>query len=828
MIELTKGAPGVRQTVFVEVVLPLAISNTYTYRIPQNMVREIAVGKRVIVQFGRNRIYSAVVYKITERAPERYEAKYILDILDERPIVNRFQFELWEWIASYYICTLGEVMQAALPAALKLASETLITQGDLSAVNRNELHEKEYLILEALDMVPELKVSDVVKLLGQKTVFPILKRMFDRGLVVISEEIATKFKPRKKIFIQLAPDFADGEGRRLLLDSLNRAPKQQDAVIAYMQLEKAGEPISRKQLMETADCTAQVIAALVQKEVFVQHEQVVSRIGGENVAVEAGFELSPGQSKALGEIETNFKEKDVALLHGVTSSGKTQIYVRLIEDCLAQGKQVLYLLPEIALTTQMTERLRVHFGAQLAVYHSRFNDNERAEIWHKVSTGEVRLLVGARSSVFLPFVDLGLVVVDEEHEVSYKQFDPAPRYHARDTAIFLAHLHGAKVLLGSATPSIESYYNARAGKYGLVTLTERYGNSVLPDIQVIDIKEETRKNNMFTYFSGPLLKEIEKAIEAKRQVILFQNRRGHTPISQCKTCGYIAKCLYCDVSLTYHKSSGKLHCHYCGFSEDPLAVCPACGSAHIESKGFGTERLEEELQLLLPEVRIGRLDFDTTRGKHGFNRVLSEFDDHQYDVLIGTQMVAKGLDFGNVSVIGVVSADSLIHYPEFRAYERAFSLFAQVAGRSGRREEQGKVLIQTYAPDHRVIAQVVGHDYEGMFTAEINERKSFDYPPFYRLIRIDVRHKEQHISQTGSERLAWLLRQQLEHRVLGPEQPLISRVRNLYIQRILLKIERQGGISIGKVKELIRQTISHFVTEKHYKSVRVQVDVDPY
>lgn len=827
MIELTEGAFVERRTIFVEVVLPLAISGTYTYRIPREMERSIAVGKRVIVQFGRNRIYSAIVYKITAHAPERYEAKYILDVLDDRPIVNHFQFLLWEWIASYYVCTLGEVMQAALPSALKLASETLITQGDVTDVDRGGLDDKEYLILEALESVPELKVSDVVKLLGQKTVFPILKKMFDQGLVLISEEIVPKFKPKKKIFIQLAAEFEDAEGKRLLLDSLNRAPKQQDAVVAYLQLEKSGSPVSRKSIMELAACTGQVINALVEKGVFIRQEQVVSRIGGEDVEVLAGFELNEAQKEAYARINAIFAEKDVALLHGVTSSGKTQIYVRLIEECLDRGQQVLYLLPEIALTAQMTERLRVHFGPALAVYHSRFNDNERAEIWNKVSSGEIRLLVGARSSVFLPFVDLGLVVVDEEHETSYKQFDPAPRYHARDTAIFLAHLHHAKVLLGSATPSIESYYNAKAGKYGLATLKERYGTSNLPEIQVVDIREETRKNNMFSYFSGQLLQGIEDAVAQGRQVILFQNRRGHTPISQCKTCGYTAKCQHCDVSLTYHKSSRKLHCHYCGFSEDPLSICPACGSTHIESKGFGTERVEEELQILLPDVRIGRLDFDTTRGKHGFERVLSEFDDHQYDVLVGTQMVAKGLDFGNVSLIGVVSADTLIHYPEFRAYERAFSLFAQVAGRAGRREDQGKVLIQTYTPAHRVIAQVVAHDYEGMFDAEINERKNFDYPPFYRLIRLDVRHKLQDVAHKGGERLAWLLKQQLEHRVLGPEQPLIARVRNQYIQRILLKIER-NGISIAKVKELVRQTITHFSTETPYKSVRVQVDVDPY
>lgn len=826
MIELAEGNWSERKTVFVEVVLPLAIQSTYTYRIPHDLVNQVAIGKRAIVQFGKNRIYSALIYKISDQAPLRYEAKYVLDILDEYPLVNPQQFQLWEWISAYYLCHLGDVMQAALPSALKLASETKIVKGAVE-VDRTELHEKEFLILEALDMVPELKVSDVVNLLGQKTVFPLLKRMFDRGLVLISEEILPKYKPRKQVFLELAPEFEDAEGKRLLLDSFNRAPKQQDAVIAYIQLSRTEDKISRKSLMEAAGCSAQVITALVEKGVFLQQEQVVSRIGQEDVELEVDFELNTDQVRALESIRQSFADKDVALLHGVTSSGKTQLYIRLMEDTLLLGKQVLFLLPEIALTTQMTERLRLHFGSKLGVYHSRFNDNERAELWNKVLAGEIHVVVGARSSIFLPFMNLGLVVVDEEHETSYKQIDPAPRYHARDTAIFLAHIHQAKVLLGSATPSLESYYNARSGKYGLIELKARYGDSVLPEISVVDIKKETREQQMSGYYSAILLRQMEQAIDKKQQIILFQNRRGYTPLSQCKTCGYIAKCLHCDVSLNYHKSTGKMHCHYCGYTEEPLSICPACGSAHIESKGFGTERLEEELQELLPQARIGRLDLDTAKGKHGFERVLGEFGDQQYDVLIGTQMVAKGLDFGNVSVIGIIQADSLIHYPDFRAYERAFALLAQVSGRAGRRAEQGRVVIQTNAPDHRIIRQVVEHDYEGMFSTEINERKHFDYPPFFRLIRIDVRHPEQAGAMAAAERLAFLLKQSLGERVLGPEQPLISRIRNQYIQSILLKIERQE-ISIAKVKDFIRETILYFGAEKKYKGSRIYIDVDPY
>lgn len=827
MIELTTGGRTDRKTLFVEVVLPLAIQGTYTYRVPVDMSDQVEEGRRVIVPFGKNRIYSALIYKIGEKAPERYEAKYILDVMDEEPIVTSGQFKLWEWIADYYLCTLGEVMQAALPAVLKLASETRITIGPEAAGNREHLHEKEFLILDALDLVPELKVSDVVKLLGQKTVFPLLKRMFEKGLVLISEELAPKVRPRRQVFLELAAEFSDEEGKRLLLDSLNKAPKQQDAVLGFLQLRKQSGKVSRKAIMEATGVTAQVVRSLVEKEVFVEREELVSRIGGEDVALTKDFTLNPDQQNALRQLQQSLEEKEVTLLHGVTSSGKTQLYIRLIESFLATGKQVLYLLPEIALTTQMTERLRLHFGSKLGVYHSRFNDQERAELWVKVLKGELGLIIGARSSVFLPFRQLGLVVVDEEHETSFKQFDPAPRYHARDTAIFLGHLHGARVVLGSATPALESFYNARSGKYGLVQLTRRFGESQMPQIEVVDLKEAARQEQMFSYFSGKLLAAMEEAIAKKQQVILFQNRRGHTPVSQCKTCGYIAKCIHCDVSLTYHKSTGKLHCHYCGFMEDPLQICPACGSTHIESKGFGTERLEEELGLLLPKARVGRLDLDSAKGKYGFERVLSAFDDHQYDVLIGTQMVAKGLDFGNVSVIGIINADALIHYPEFRAYERAYSLLAQVAGRAGRRDQPGQVIIQTYSPNHRVIQQVVSHDFEGMFMTEINERKSFSYPPFFRLIRLEVRHKELAVAKAGAERLVYLFRQQLGERVLGPEQPLVSRIRNQYIESILLKIERQG-ISMVKVRDLIRQTVLHFGTEKAFKSVRILIDVDPY
>lgn len=816
-----------RETLFVDVILPLYIAKTYTYRVPLESNADIAVGKRVIVQFGRNKIYAAIIHKISKEAPLSYEAKYILNVIDEEPVVDANQLALWEWIAGYYMCYLGEVMQAALPAALKMASETKIVASENVDLDRSLLSDKGYMVMEALDVAGELTINDIVKLLGQSTVFPLLKKLFDQGHILISEEIKNRYVPKRKAYLRLASEFDDGEGIRGLLDSLNRAPKQQDAVLGFIQLRKTKTDITRQDIMEVTGVSSGIVASLIEKDVFVVEEKIVSRLGGEEVEVTAAFNFNAAQQQAFDQIKVSFEKKDVVLLHGVTASGKTQIYIRLIEQAIKDGKNALYLLPEIALTAQITDRLKLHFGDKLGVYHSKFNDNERAEVWHKVLKGEYKVVVGARSSIFLPFQNLGLVVVDEEHENSYKQYEPAPRYHARDTAIYLAYLQQAKVLLGSATPSIESYYNARADKYGLVELTERFGESQLPDIQIVNVAEEGRKDQMFSYFSSVLLQGITNALERKEQVILFQNRRGHTPFVQCNTCGWVAKCVNCDVSLTYHKSTNHLHCHYCGHTEPPVQVCPACGMPHIESKGFGTERVEEELELLLPQARLGRLDLDSTKGKYGFENIITAFDEHEFDILVGTQMVAKGLDFGRVSLIGIINADAMINFPDFRAYERAFSLFSQVAGRAGRREHKGKVIIQTHTPNHRVLEQVIQHDYEGMFMTEIKERKNYQYPPFYRIIKLDVRHTEMQIASDAATRLAILLRALLGSRVLGPEPPMISRIRNHFIQTVTLKIER-NNVSITRVKELINQAITQFGMEKQYKGARISIDVDPY
>lgn len=816
-----------RITLFVEVVLPLAISKTYTYRVPYELVDRIAVGKRVIVQFGKSKIYTAIIYATSDKAPERYEAKYIIDILDDFSVVTSTQLLLWDWVQDYYLCHLGEVMQAALPAALKLASETKITATDQTDIDKNSLNDKEFLILEALEVAGELKINDVVKLLGQKTVFPLLKSLLNKGAIRVSEELRERYKPKKKAFILLNSIFEIEEEKRLLLETLNRAPKQQDAILAYFQLSKKQKSISKNDLLEASGCGQSALKSLIDKEILIVEERVVSRLYGEEIIEETSFILSDLQQQALDEINSQFQSKDVVLLHGVTASGKTQLYIRLIEEALKTGNTVLYLLPEIALTSQIVDRLRLHFGAEVGVYHSRFNDNERAEVWHKVLKKEIKVVLGARSAVFLPFSELGLVIIDEEHEVSFKQFDPAPRYHARDTAIYLGHLHEAKVLLGSATPAIETYYNAKAGKYGLVKLLKRYGDAVLPEVKIVSLKDQGKNKPSQSYFSEPLLAEIKRAFANKEQVILFQNRRGYTPMLICRTCGYTPKCTNCDVSLTYHKSSGKLHCHYCGFKEDVIHVCPACGSTHIENKGFGTERIEEELAFINPDAKICRLDLDSTRGKDSFERIIADFDEQRFNVLVGTQMVAKGLDFGKVTVIGIINADSLINYPDFRAFERSFSLLSQVSGRAGRRASVGKVVIQAYATQHRVLEQVVNHDYESMFMTEAQERKHYAYPPFYRLIRIDVKHKEQQQVHACADRLGLILKEAFGKRVLGPEVPLISRIRNYYINTILLKIERDGA-SIQKVKMALKEILVSFETNKLNKGAFIQVDVDPY
>jgi primosomal protein N' (replication factor Y) len=815
-----------RETLFVEVILPLSLSKNYIYRIPFELNEYVAVGKRVIVQFGKSKIYTALIKSIQKTAPEVYQAKYIIDVIDEQPLVTPLQFNFWNWMTSYYLCNEGDVMAAAFPAGLKLASETLIIlRADLTDFPEH-ITDKEALILEALRKQHRLSVDDISKILGQKTVFPIIKSLLDKELVHIAEEVKEKYKPLLKSFISLNPFYKDEFNLKNLFEILNRAPKQVDALLTMISLTKRTAEVSKQELLEQSNCGPVALKSLIDKEIFVLNKRPVSRLQDETDDTILNFKLSPVQLLALEDINKSFESKEVVLLHGVTASGKTQLYIRLIEKAIKDGGQVLFLLPEIALTTQIVERIKRYFGDAIGIYHSKFNDFERVEIWNKVLNNQYKIILGARSAVFLPFTDLKLIIVDEEHESSYKQHDPAPRYQARDAAVYLAHSHGAKVILGSATPSIESYYNTEIGKYGLVTLEERFGGVQLPVQEVVSISEETKRKKMVSYFSSVLIDDIAAALENKEQVILFQNRRGYATILICKTCGFAPKCINCDVSLTYHKSSGKLHCHYCGYQQSSLTICPACGSVHIEQKGFGTERVEEELSLIFPDVRIARLDVDTTRTKNSLQKIISDFQENKTDILIGTQMVAKGLDFDKVTLIGVINADTLLNYPDFRAFERSFQLLAQVAGRAGRREKQGKVVIQAYDDDHRIIKQVVANNYLGMYADEIAERKQFHYPPFSRLIFLNIKHKDQNVLNYAAQKFTDLLKASLGNRVLGPEQPLISRIRNYYIKQVIIKAERDT--SIQKVKSLVRDTIQNFNAEKDFNGVIIQVDVDPY
>jgi len=828
MLEFAEAQYTDRETLFVEVILPLAIAKNYTYRVPFEMNDAVMIGKRVVVQFGKSKLYTAVISSISKLAPEKYQAKYVIELLDDRPVVTTEQLQFWYWLADYYMCYVGEVMNAALPSALKLASETRIMLNKDFEIDRAALHDKEFLIVEALDIQPELTVSDIVKLLGQKTVMPILKLLFEKNIIHISEEVSERYKPRTRTFITLNPVYHNQENLKELFGILEkRAPKQADALLAYIKLSRHQKSISKNELIEESGANASVIKSLAEKEVFITEEKNVSRLYYEEEGAYNSFELSEQQQEVLKQVRDEFAQKDVVLLHGVTSSGKTQLYIRLIEEMISTGRQVLYLLPEIALTTHIIERLRLYFGANIGVYHSRFNDNERVEVWQKVLNNEYKVVLGARSSVFLPFNDLGLIIVDEEHETSYKQFDPAPRYNARDAAIFLANMHGGKVLLGSATPSFESYYNARMHKYGFAELTERYGGVKLPEVEVVSIAEETKKKTIQSHFTSVLMDDIKQALENKEQVILFQNRRGYAPVLMCKICAYTPKCINCDVSLTYHKSSGKLHCHYCGYKEDAPQICPACGSTHLEYKGFGTEKVEDELALLLPDARIARMDLDTTRSRNSLQTILNNLEEKKIDILVGTQMVAKGLDFSDVTVIGIINADSLLKFPDYRANERSYQMLAQVSGRAGRRGKQGKVVIQTYDPKHRVIKQVIENDYTDLYFTEMEERRSFKYPPFYRIINLDIKHKDPEIVNNQSIYLAAELRKHFGDRVIGPEFPLIGRIRNYYIKTIMLKFEKDG-ISINKAKAIIRDVITHFQTTKLSKGSVVQPDVDPY
>lgn len=824
------GLPMSRVTLFADIILPLAIPNTYTYRIPFQLNEYVQPGQRAIVQLGKSKLYTGIILRVHETAPAKYEAKYLEALLDEHPIVNTYQLKLWEWISAYYCCTIGEVMIASLPASLKLASETKVILREEAAERLEHLNTKELQIYDALELRKVLSLAEIAEVIDQKTVYPLIKAMLDKGVVAVEEEVKEKYRPKTKEYIRLAEAFRSDEQLKIALDELSRAPKQLDLVMAHLRFcngkHNEGKWQDKVELQNSLGATASVSAQLVKKGIFESAQFEIDRIPSADFKIEPVKLLSPIQQEALEKIKDQFTRHDTTLLHGVTSSGKTEIYCSLIDEALEKGQQVLYLLPEIALTTQLITRLQKRFGDLVGVYHSRFNPQERAEVWHKLLKNErYQIIIGARSTVFLPFSNLGLIIIDEEHENSFKQFDPAPRYHARDVAFIMSSYHKAKVLLGSATPSIESYWHASEGRYGLVELLTRHGAVALPEIQVADVKKETQQKKMVANFSSLLIEAMEEAFKNNEQVILFQNRRGYSPRWQCETCGWTPMCISCDISLTYHKSKHVLSCHYCGHQESPPKKCGACGSSAIKMVGFGTEKIEDDIAGLFPEKRVFRMDYDTTRSKNAYSQIINDFENGNMDILVGTQMVTKGLDFKNVGLVGIMDASQMLFFPDFRAYERAYQLMAQVAGRAGRYKKRGKVIIQSHQPEHWVILRVMENDYEGLFKSEIHERQEFHYPPFYRLIQVTVRHVDKGLTESAANALALTMKANFGEMAIGPEYPSIERIRNQYNLNIMLKFPRD--LSAVKIKSKLISLIEDLHAEQRYRPVRVIVDVDP-
>ena len=813
---------------FVEVILPLSLVKPLTYRISEAEFHFIKKGMRVAVPI-KSKIYTGLVLDIHQNAPNLYEAKEIHQILDEKPIATEIQIKHWLWVANYYMCDIGDVYRGAFPSGLLLESETIISHKTDISVNQNELSDEEFLIYEALQQQSSLKVQDIISILNKKNIFPILQKMMTKDIIVLEEEIKENYKPKLIRYVKLHSKYESDQGLGELLEVLKNASKQKEIVLAYFQISASEKkPITVKRLVEVSNSSSTIVKALIEKEIFEEYFLQHDRVSFQGKASEKQLQLSEAQEIAFTQIKENFIEKEVCLLHGVTSSGKTEIYIKLIEEYLALGKQVLYLLPEIALTTQLVSRLRLHFGDKVAVFHSKYSNNERVEVWKQTleNADKAQIVIGARSALFLPFANLGLLITDEEHEQTFKQVDPAPRYHARDSAIVLANFHKAKVLLGSATPSIETYFNTQTDKYGLVSLSERYNNVRMPEIVLVDLKDKHFRKRITGHFSDLLIEEIAEALSLGEQVILFQNRRGYSPIIECMTCGHVPHCQQCDVSLTFHKHKNQLRCHYCGYAIAKPTHCHSCSSIDLTTKGFGTEQIEQELVSLFPKAKTGRMDQDTTRGKFGFEKIIDSFKSREIDILVGTQMLAKGLDFDNVSLVGIMNADNMLHHPDFRAFERSFQMMTQVAGRAGRAEKQGKVVIQTYNPNHNTIQQVTTHNYIGMYKEQLYDRQIYKYPPYFRIIKLTLKHKDFDKLKEGSMWLYQVLSQNLNMPVLGPEEPAISRIRNEYLRTILIKIPQ--NLPLGGTKKTIQKILNSFEAVAQYRAIKVIVNVDFY
>ena len=819
-------------TTWAEVILPLAIPKTYTYTIPQHLQIKSKPGCRAEVIFGKNKKYAGIIKSISDKKPE-YETKEILNIIDDEPILYPQQLRLWKWISEYYMCSEGEVMAAALPTHLKLSSEAVIVFNEEYGEDFSELDNEEYLVAEALLIKKELRLPEVQQILDVNHVYPLIKKLIEKKVCYVWEAFNERYKQKKENYVILNPEFDNEEKLDELLNNWVKAPKQLELLLSYLHLSKTEGEVTQAALLKKSGASAAQLKGLSEKNILFIDKRSVDRVENLPQKISIDFELSEAQKIALDEINAVFSEKNVCLLHGITSSGKTQLYIKQIEEYIRNGKQVLYLLPEITLTAQIIRRLQKNFGGNVAIYHSKFNNNERVELWNKIKNGEIKIVLGARSALFLPFKEIGLIIVDEEHDSSYKQQDPAPRYNARDAAIFYASLFdaenigtGAKVLLGSATPSVESYYNVERNKYGLVELNERFGGIQLPEMEIINIRQVAAGKKGKVILSPQLKAAVEDALTNNKQVILFQNRRGYSPFLICATCGFIPHCENCDVTLTLHKFSNKLHCHYCGNSYPKLTTCPACGTVNWMEKNFGTEKLEEELENDFPSNKIARMDVDSMRGKTAHDTLIKLFEQHRVDILAGTQMVVKGLDFENVSLVGVLDADGLLSFADFRVNERAFQLMEQVSGRAGRKGERGKVMIQAAKINHPVLLFVQQHDFKRFFDFEIENRKRFFYPPFSRLIKIILKHKMKEVVTEAADKLGDALKKDMHDFVIGPAAPVVNRIRSLYLMEILLKLPKDAQM-LQQYKKVIVNHFNLLHAEKKFRSVVLIADVDP-
>ena len=816
---------------FAETLLPLALPGTYTYSVPEGI--KLSIGMRVLVPFGRKKIFTAIVVSLHDREPKGYEVKEILGTLDDKPILRHPQLDFWQWIADYYLCSVGEVYKAALPSGLKVESETTISVNpDFEESEPGQLSDRERVILDFTAQRGRVQIAEIAHATGFKTVERNVSHLLDLDALHVSERVIDNYRPKTEACVRLTIARDDEQALHQYFDQLKRAPKQEVLLLAYLDMSRwlqNGEvkEVSKDNLLKRASVSGAVLHEAVKRGMLEIYKKEINRFADLGSVLEEAPTLSDEQRRAYDEIHQSMRQHAITLLHGVTSSGKTSVYMHLIADALRLGKQVLYLVPEIALTTQLTRRLRRVFGDKLLIYHSKFSDNERVDIWKRLlANSEPCVVVGVRSAVFLPFAKLGLVIVDEEHDSSYKQQDPAPRYNGRNAAMVLAHMHGAKTLLGSATPALETYYRALAGKYGLVRLLTRYEDIEMPEVHIIDTKQARKRREMAGTFSQELIASCRQALAQGEQVILFQNRRGYAPMVRCKECGWVPRCENCDVSLTYHKHMRALTCHYCGHTISLPDLCPACRMPGIEIVGYGTERIEDEIDSLFPDEKISRMDLDTTRSKNSYDRIIDEFSKRKTNILVGTQMVTKGLDFDGVSIVGILNADQMINFPDFRASERAFDMLEQVSGRAGRAHKQGKVIVQTYDPSNPIIGFVQNHDYEGFYQHELAEREKFGYPPFKRIINIYLKHRDDATVGEVAVRYSNMLRQVFGNRVMGPERPLVGRVQNLYIRQLVLKMENQA--SMPKVKIILRQIYENLIKiDGRMKSVRLYFDVDP-